>query len=104
MPIAGMRQAVTAIDGRPAPPWRQVHPSKPPPRPATVDSEMGQKTPPALQKRSGDLRLKGQTCSANRDRLSTEQLRRMTDATAGVHRGAWWCGGGVAAGGAGATA
>jgi autotransporter passenger strand-loop-strand repeat protein len=35
-----------------------------------------------------------------RDKLSTKQLQGITDATAGVYRGTWWSGGGVAARGA----
>jgi hypothetical protein len=42
-------------------------------------------------------------CGPDRDRLFIKRLREMTDAAAGVHRGARWCGARVAARGAGAA-
>jgi hypothetical protein len=49
-----------------------------------VASELGL----ALQKRLEDLRLKARHAAPDRDRLSTEQHGRMTDAAAAIHRGA----------------
>jgi hypothetical protein len=55
---------------------------------------MGQDLPPARQKRSEDLRLKARQGTRGRGRLlPVQRLGGMTDATAGVYRGARECGG-----------
>jgi hypothetical protein len=82
--------------------WRQDDPNKRPPTRAAAISAMGQNRPLALQKRSGGLHLKARQCSPDRDGLSIKRLREMTEATAGVHRGAWRRGS-VAARGVGAA-